>query len=222
MKKVIISLSIIAIVAIVSIGITTAYFSDTETGENNTMAAGTMDLNIDGGNVAVQTMHLSNKAPGDFGVERSTLKNVGSLAGKLNINIGTVNNYPCTDETNGGRNDETENCTPNAGTLGANAEMALYIDVDKNGEWNGGDIGLKPSNEIYKNTGLTELDYDTIDNYGGSLWSNVYAGLMASGDEDDFVINWRIPTEAGNEIQGDALSFDITFTLRQDSDPNPN
>ena len=221
MKKVIISLSIIAVVAIVSIGITTAYFSDIEKSENNTMTAGTMDLNIDGGDTAVTTMNLNEKAPGDFGTERSILKNVGSLAGKLNISIGTVNNYPCAGEDHG-KHDGTEYCNDTAGALGANAEMALYIDVNKDGAWNNGDIGLRSGNEIYEKNSSTELDYDTINNYDGSLWSNVYAGLMASGDEDDFVINWRIPTEAGNEIQGDALDFDITFTLRQDSDPNQN
>jgi hypothetical protein len=38
---------------------------------------------------------------------------------------------------------------------------------------------------------------------------------MVNGDEDGFVIDWKVPTGAGNGIQGDALGFDITFTLEQ-------
>jgi len=220
MKKILISLSIIAVVAVISIGITTAYFSDTETSENNTMAAGTMDLNIDEGNIAVKTMNLSNEAPGDFGTETAVLKNVGSLEGKLDIKVENVTNYPCTNGTYGA-NDGTENCTSDAGTLGANAKMALYIDVDKSGTWNTGDIGLKPGDSPYPYDS-NPLVYYIIDSYSNVPWNNVYAGLMGVDDEDDFVIDWEIPIGAGNEIQGDAVNFDVTFTLRQETAPNSN
>jgi len=214
MKKIIISLSIIAIVAVISIGITTAYFSDTETSENNTMAAGTMDLNIDDGNIEVTTMTLTNKTPGDSGNESSILKNVGSLGGELDIETGTVNNYACTDDANGGRNDSTEYCTSAAGTLGGSAQMALYVDVDESGTWTTGDIGLKFDATTYVDTGGA-LDYASIDSYSGKTWNDVYAGLMAINAQDGFVIDWKIPTTATNDIQGDALDFDITFILEQ-------
>ena len=220
MEKIIISLSIIAIVAVVSIGITTAYFTDTETSEDNTMAAGTMDLNIDGGNVAVKTMNLSDKAPGDTGIATAILKNVGSLGGKLDIKVETVTNYPCTDATHGA-NDGTESCTSDAGTLGANAKMALYIDVDKSGIWNSGDIELRAGDNPDPHHDQA-LSYYIIDDYDNYHWNDIYAGLMGLNDEDDFVIDWEIPTGAGNEIQGDAVVFNITFILRQASAPNSN
>ncbi len=47
MKKVLISLSIIAAVAAIVIGATTAFFSDTETSTGNTFTAGAIDLGID-------------------------------------------------------------------------------------------------------------------------------------------------------------------------------
>jgi len=216
MKKILISLSIIAVIAVVSIGITTAYFTDTEKSENNTMAAGTMDLNIDGGNTAVQTMSLSNKAPGDIGTEDSVLKNVGSLGGELDITIGTVNNLACKDVNPG---DLTEYCD-STGTLGANAKMALYIDVDRDGIYDSGtEMGFKSDGSIYT-SGI--LQYDTMDSYSGKGWNNVYSSLMMPTTKDDFVIDWEIPTGATNEIQGDAVNFDVTFTLRQASAPNSN
>ena len=221
MKKIIISLSIIAIVAVVSIGITTAYFTDTETSENNTMAAGTMDLNVNDADSSVITMTLNNKAPGDFGTEPTggdvTLKNAGSLDGELDIAMGVVTNYPCTDTTYG-KHDETEYCTSADGTLGANAEIAPYVDVDQDGDYdNGTDIGLKSNGTIYV-SGV--LDYDAIDNYSEKVWKNIYTGLMAVNAEDDFVIDWQIPTTAGNGIQGDDVKFDVIFLLKQAGDPD--
>jgi len=46
-KKIITSLSIIALVAIAVIGGTVAYFNDTETSAGNILVAGTMDLKVD-------------------------------------------------------------------------------------------------------------------------------------------------------------------------------
>lgn len=49
MKKIIISLSVIAAVAAVAVGATGAFFSDTETSTGNTFTAGSIDLKIDNG-----------------------------------------------------------------------------------------------------------------------------------------------------------------------------
>jgi len=213
MKKIIFSLSVVAIVAAVVMGATSAYFSDTETSESNTFAAGTMDLDINGGDTAVTTMTLTDKAPGDSGVETGTaLKNSGSLDGELDVAMGAVNNYPCTDGANGGKNDGTEYCVADAGALGANTDMAMYVDINKDDDYDDGtDIGLKSNGSTYTSGAL---DYDAMDNYSGEAWDSVVA-TMTTGDEYGFVIDWQIPTAAGNEIQGDALKFDITFTLEQ-------
>lgn len=45
-KKILISLGIIGIVAAVTVGLTTAYFSDTETSTGNVFAAGTIDIHL--------------------------------------------------------------------------------------------------------------------------------------------------------------------------------
>ena len=47
MKKIILSLAMIAAMAALAVGATTAYFSDTETSEGNTFTAGAIDLKID-------------------------------------------------------------------------------------------------------------------------------------------------------------------------------
>src|SRR3990167_4622842 len=47
MKKILLSLSVVAAVAVVVVGATTAFFSDTETSTGNVLAAGAIDLGID-------------------------------------------------------------------------------------------------------------------------------------------------------------------------------
>lgn len=207
-KRLIFSFSAIAIVAAAIIGGTVAYFSDTEESTENSFSVGTMDLNIDNGNVAVQTINFSDKAPGDVGNGFAVLKNVGNLTGELDIKMGTVANYPCTD---GGKNDGTEYCTADAGALGANLEAALYLDVDESGDWSTGDVGLKSDGTTYAGG---DLDYDIMNNYSGKSWDAV-ATAMATNDEYKFALDWKVPVTAGNEIQGDVLKFDISFILEQ-------
>jgi signal peptidase I len=59
----------------------------------------------------------------------------------------------------------------------------------------------------------TALDYATIVSYEQVTWDAVET--LATNAADDFTILWEIPTSAGNEIQGDSLNFDVTFTLEQ-------
>jgi len=46
-KKILISLSVIGLVAAIVVGGTIAYFSDTETSTGNTFTAGAIDLKVD-------------------------------------------------------------------------------------------------------------------------------------------------------------------------------
>jgi spore coat-associated protein N len=202
MKK-ILGLTIAALLVIGAIGGGTyAYFSDTETSVSNTLTAGTLDLNINGGNIAVTTFNVSAVAPGDSGSDNSTLANVGSLLGELDISTSAVTNTP------GAGGSEYEG---GSGELGANAEIAMYIDVDDSGTFNAGDIGLKSDNTTYADP--TPLAYDIIDNYASKSW-NATENMSASAS-DYFYILWRVPTGAGNDIQGDSVSVNITFVLEQ-------
>ncbi|MFA6514862.1 MAG: SipW-dependent-type signal peptide-containing protein [Candidatus Paceibacterota bacterium] len=72
MKKIYLSLGIIAIVAIGAVGATRSFFSDTETSTGNTFTAGAIDLKIDStqhynGNVCVWDANLINPAGGPNG-----------------------------------------------------------------------------------------------------------------------------------------------------------
>jgi len=202
MKK-ILGLMIVALLVMVLVGGGTwAYFSDTESSANNSLAAGTLDLNIDGGDTAVTAFSVTGVVPGDNGSGDNTLANVGSLSGELDITFSSITNTP------GAGGGEYEG---GSGELGAAAEIAVYIDVDQSGDWSTGDIGLKSDATTYAHP--TALDYAAIDSYGGDNWDAIET--VAASGADDFVILWRVPTSAGNEIQGDSVSFDVAFTLEQ-------
>ncbi|WP_254838362.1 SipW-dependent-type signal peptide-containing protein [Natronomonas marina] len=92
-------------------------------------------------------------------------------------------------------------------------------------------------------------DYDTIREFNNpddytlaDLFKELESGILLDGDADPangtteypsspnqstqsgpcLCISWNIPTEVGNEIQSDAVEFDITFAARQwRNNPNP-
>ena len=160
-----------------------------------------LDLNIDGGDVAVTTFSASNIVPGDSSYGRSELSNVGTLDGVLDVAFSAITN---TGGTSGEYGD-------GSGDLGGVAEIAVYLDVDQSGDWTAGDIGLKSDGTTYSHP--TALNYDTINSYDRESWDDVEPLLVAAAD--DFVALWRVPTSGSNDIQGDCVSFDVTFTLRQ-------
>ena len=202
MKR-ILGLGFLSIMLLATVGGGTwAWFSDTETSANNSLTAGTLDLNIDGGNIAVTTFTSNNTAPGDSGSGTNELENIGSLDGELDVYVGYINT------ASGSGGTEFEDGVSN---LKGVAEMALYIDVDQSGTWSSGDIGLKYDGTTYSHP--TALDYATIVSYEQVTWDAVET--LATSAADDFTILWQIPTSAGNEIQGDSLNFDVTFTLEQ-------
>ncbi|MBA7712991.1 hypothetical protein ES703_121986 [subsurface metagenome] len=91
MKKILgLTIAALLVMALVGGG-TWAYFSDVETSDTNIFSAGTLDLNIDGDNVNVNMLTLSDIKPGDTdGGSPGTceLKNVGSITGDLTIVTG--------------------------------------------------------------------------------------------------------------------------------------
>jgi spore coat-associated protein N len=202
MKKILgLTIAALLVIGTVSSG-TWAYFTDTEQSVNNSLTAGTLDLNIDGGNVAVTTFSASAVAPGDSGDGGSTLSNVGTMDGELDITFSAITNT-------GGSSGEYGD---GVGNLGASAEIAVFIDIDQSTQWTAGDIGLKSDGTTYSFP--TPLDYATINSYDSVSYNAVIAS-MATSAADDFRVQWRVPDTAGNNIQGDSVSFDVTFVLEQ-------
>lgn len=213
MKK-ILGLTIAALIVMGLVGGGTwAYFSDPETSSGNIITAGILDLKLNGADSNVNILtSLSNKAPGDNSTAYATISNSGSstIAGELDIASGNVTNTESVGATEyeadviGGAGN---------GELGANAEIAPWLDLNEDGVFDGGsDIALKSDGT----TSTAALQWDTVDNFASQTWNAVIASMAISASER-FYIDWRIPTSAGNTIQGDSFTLGFTFTLEQTS-----
>jgi len=89
-KKILIAVMTLAIVAALGVGGALAVFSDTETSEDNTFTAGTLDLKVDDADSPVAHVEVENIAPGWNNIYKWTLKNAGSLDGVVKICISEV------------------------------------------------------------------------------------------------------------------------------------
>jgi predicted ribosomally synthesized peptide with SipW-like signal peptide len=120
MKNIIKSLLIIVAVAAVAGGVTYSYFFDEETSTGNTFTAGTLDLELTNGETSNAPFVIGNVVPGWEKVITYTVKNAGSVDGKLSLASADVTN---TDSTGTGE------------FVGGGAHLGenIHIDIDTDG-----------------------------------------------------------------------------------------
>jgi predicted ribosomally synthesized peptide with SipW-like signal peptide len=193
MKRIFVSLSIIAAVAAIAIGGTIAYFSDTETSSGNTFTAGTLDLAVGGQNPNISPdFTIGNVAPGSSGTITYNLTNVGSLVGFLDLSgISVVDTEGLNPES------ETGN-TDNPGELSAN----IYVTVT---------LG---ASILYAGllSGIAEAyDADVAIAAGGATTLTI-----------NWVVDQNnigpLGADVGNDIQGDIATVGLTIELDQVAD----
>ncbi len=171
---------------------TFALFSDTETATGS-ITAGSLDLSIENtagdvtnGDGTLSFLNASSVTPGDDGTATVTLKNVGSLDGYL-----TLRTAELTNAENGYSGGEPE---------------------DENGEGELADL-LRTTVSL----GGTDLCN------GGALSSfflpdDTYSldRSLAAGESVTFQLDWELPSEVGNEVQGDSVGLELVFGLHQE------
>ena len=199
-KSILGSVLVIAIVAaMMSIG-TRSYFSDIETGNNNTFTAGTLDLNVDGQNTNVVKFTLSNLKPGSQPKGMWNISNVGSINGYLDLENITATSYE-----NGLLDPEIEAGDTTGGDPGeGNGELQnvlnlrLFVDRDCNGWISSGDY-------VFFNDKVANLpsSFDLNE----SVPAGGYVHIVA-------IFDWW-STSQDNMAQSDGFDLDITFELSQ-------
>lgn len=221
MKKILLSIVGIAAMAAVGVGATTAYFSDTETSVGNVFAAGKLDLELGATNTL--PFNIPNAVPGQSGTSIITLTNtVGSIPGKLNINLTNI----VQDE-----NDLTEPEIhpgygtadyPGPGELGLFLEFAAFVDVNKNGIFDAGDIQITYNGQQRDYPGFWPSEgfhYHGINSMMSAPWNNIIT--MNDSDSVNLVILWQFPTESHdsnysqNIAMTDSMTFDVVASLTQ-------
>lgn len=199
MKRILVSFMAIALVSALIGGGIYAYFSDIETSTGNVFTAGTLDLNLDGGNINVVKFTVDDVKPGASGGGTWTVANVGNMDGYLDLEsigvseaIGTTTDPELADE--GG---------PDTTQLGNYLMAHMFIDTNNNGSWDSGETDIFGSNG-------SPLAINTIaGNYALDL------SLVATVGTNYITLLWSVGTSVDNRIQGDSVTLDITFELQQ-------
>jgi predicted ribosomally synthesized peptide with SipW-like signal peptide len=203
MKKIIgLTISAILLLALVAGG-TYAYFSDTETSNDNTFTAGTLDLvNVISGTGAESTVTeqadgLNDKVvfslvePGSSGTITWTLTDIGNVAGTLTIASTLTFGQ-------GGDPTEPEAVAEDGTPVGLDTKLMVWLTRD------GTDI-LGATGGYVAISGLEAI----LDAESRTMVASPTSTPIV------YVLHWQIDTTTGNEIQGDTAEIDITFTLTQ-------
>ena len=221
MKKVIgLTLAALLIMGIVGGG-TWAYFSDSETSQNNTLMAGTLDLQVGATDPCTESINIGTQLqPGDSGNAADwTVTNLGNVSGTLKVEIGTItNNENTRTEPEQAAGDTTPGATE--GELGDFVDIAVWLDINQSGGWDSGDMYLHSDGTVVNwisGSSLPPEAYDEINNYAGLGWDSTDGMPTITGSGDlDFMVEYDFPSDVNdNRTQSDSSVFDITITLEQ-------
>lgn len=187
-KRIIISLAMIALTIAGVTSATVAYFSDTAKVAGATISAGTLDLRVDRNPDSNVYDWVDNfTVPSKFLPKKIHPGQSGEQIFDI-ANVGTVDGNATIDLN------RTSAWSDLAGIL----NFHVYYDGNHDG--------------IFDETGLN----GTIDQYQGPYTLGPISGTDVQGMKVASVkIVWSVPTSAGNEVQGDALTADVVFGLEQ-------
>jgi predicted ribosomally synthesized peptide with SipW-like signal peptide len=221
MKKILVLIfTALLIFGLVSGG-TWAFFSDTESGTDNSIIAGTLDLRVGAADPCTESIDLGYQIhPGISGNAADwTVTNLGNISGSLKVAIGSItNNENTRTEPEEAAGDTT--IGEAEGELGDFVGIAVWLDSNQSGAWDSGDMYLKSDSTVVNwvsGSSLPAAAYDDINNYAGIDWELADGMPVLSGSADlDFVVEYSFPNDANdNRTQSDSCVFDITFILEQ-------
>lgn len=210
-KALLSSALVIGMVAAVAGSGVFAAIRDVESSRQNVLEGGSLDLKTDGGD-GTTTFAVRDVKPCPHprceGEGRDVIVNIGENPGELSISVPEVSNAP-------GVTFEPEP-RPDEGELGANAEIAIFLDEDNNGEFDGTDTGL--SSQVIDDPECWQytppvLNFSTVNSYEDCQWTNVTE--LTPGTEKGFEVHWRVPGDTGSEIMDDQVFTKFKFDLVQ-------
>jgi len=217
MKKIIVSLAIIAVVGAIVVGATTAYFSDTETSKGNTFSAGTIDIRVEGDNFTwTQPAVLEDMKPCYTDYFNFTIYNDGSDPNPVNVwkkltglheETGVVSEPECTSQggewINNQCNWRGNNDDDNISRI---INYDLYVEVyNSNHE------------KIWWQTILTDADGMTVRDIVDNFPEGLYLGMIPAGGYMKVIQSYHMRDDGQptNWAQGDKMSFNIEINAVQ-------
>ena len=210
----------IGVVAAVALGVTGAYFSDTETSEGNVIQAGSLDLKVKQGDVYVDLdpthpalIELTDMKP-SMPFEREILLQVLDNPGYLwkHIIIDVDGNGGCDCETNGVTEPE---CTEQGGTWTADGECeGLNLESDNNNLFHDTDFDLYVDDKA-----IVELEDGISVEDIASCW--IPLGHYNKLDEVKVKQSFHLRSDVTNWAQSDKCTFSEVFAVSQENNPGP-
>jgi spore coat-associated protein N len=191
-KRILSSVLVIGLVAALAGAGTWALNTDSAGSTGNTVTGGTLDLKADGGDT-LAPISVSAMGPGDWGWAYNNkfyaLANTGSVrGGKLTFKIDNVQN-------SGGV------LTPPEASVDAS---------------NNGDLGNNLLVTVWFPDWDTKVgDFTLAQLQSGITITNDFEGAVPTSGSKGIEIDGNVPASAGNEIQGDSVTFDGHLTLEQ-------
>lgn len=196
MKTILKSLAAIVAVGAIAGGATFAYFSDTESSDDNLLTAGTLDLVV-GGQVPIV---LEDMYPGQSEEKVFTVKNEGSITGHIRVAMDDIVN-----DDNGINEPESEAGDNDNGA--GNGELCenLKVQIDQVSQNNYSNVLRPLTNGVIPFNDLPNVDWQ----------NNIF---LDEGDTDAIKVTFMVDGDTGNIIQSDKCGFDLLLTLIQDVD----
>lgn len=218
MKRLILSVLAVVMVSSLTFLVTQAYFTDTEESVNNTFTTGTIDIAVDDTNPWTRSTPytLDDMKPGYVDYITFEIENVGSNPANVwkNIEVTERDNEPvsepeCAAEvgtwTPGATNQYLGTCSGNT----AVTDLENVIDYDLKVK-----VYDTPTHMAWEQI-LYDEDVELGAVYTDPTGRGVFLGMLPSGWTMSVEQSYRMQATAGNEYQGDEITFDINLFAEQ-------
>lgn len=210
MKKILISLSIIAGIAAIVVSATAAFFSNTKTVTGNAFTAGIIDISVAANGIPWSgEFHytLKDMKPGQVNYSNFTISNA---AGNNPVNVWKkVSNIKT--EDNGINEPEDRYYDTHPEELDAWLEKN---DIDTVITYDLSVVLKNPAGEPQWNQTLYN-ENKTIAEIGAIADKGTFLGMIPAGWTMDVTESYHLPSATGNWAQSDKMTFDITITAEQ-------
>jgi predicted ribosomally synthesized peptide with SipW-like signal peptide len=206
MKKILKSLSLIAVVAAIAIGGTVAYFSDTEESTNNVISAGTIDIAVD-----TENPWVSNAQYSFTGLEPSDDRDIDVVLSNVGTNDVVI--WKKVSVTAEADNLQSEpECFAEGGAWDQSASLGNQCTGQTLANRDAISTQFVYSMNIGGNVDINQA-WDVRVSDVNDLWIPI--GRLNTGQTLAVDQNYYFDEMAGNAYQGDSMTLDITFYAEQ-------
>ncbi len=217
-KKILISLSVIGVVAAIVVGGTVAYFSDTEKSETNTFSTGAIDITIEVGEEWSQGWVIEDMIPGDVGYIVFNILNPG--VNPVNVWTQTTNIILGDGEITGSE------CVYGGGEWSFNPLDSTYACLGPYTarfdllEWIAYGLSTKKGVDgeeyIIMYEYIDEDDYFAFSDYFNESYSDsIHLGQVKAGGSMRVTQSYHLVPGTANWAQNDTMSFDVEIFAQQ-------